>query len=57
MGCDSIMSCPVCNSTNFIKLNLELEETDIAWDGKIHFPKHITILFCMDCNNIFGEKS
>lgn len=50
------MNCPVCGNSDSIKLNIKGEETDIVWDGKVHFPKKIVLYFCRNCNNVFGDN-
>ena len=47
--------CPICNSNDYIKLNIKTKEIDIPWDGKVHFPKRIIIYFCLNYKNIFGD--
>lgn len=47
--------CSICNSNDYIKLNIKTEEIDISWDGKVHFPKRIIIYFCLNCKNIYGD--
>ena len=48
--------CPICKSQN----NILLRNTKAIEKGfkiKHNYTWNIDILFCMNCNNIFGKKS
>lgn len=49
------MSCPVCNSDNGILLR-NTTGIEKGYRRKDDYTWNIDILFCMDCNNVYGEK-
>ncbi len=49
------MTCPVCDSNN----NIIIRNTtgiEKGFKSKHDYTWNIDILFCLDCNNIFGVK-
>lgn len=50
------MTCPTCISDNSILLR-NTTGIEKGFKTKDDYTWNINILFCMNCNNIYGEKS
>ena len=49
--------CPCCESDNFMKINFNSIATEVSYRRKDNYDWNINYYFCLDCNNIFGEKN
>jgi len=49
--------CPVCNSQDYIQLNINTTAKEYSYKPKDDYAWNINIYFCLDCNNIYGEKT
>ena len=50
------MSCPICKSENNTLLR-NTKSIEKGFKRKHNYTWNIDIMFCLDCNNIYGIKS